>query len=441
MPGADAMLRSHLVPLAAVIVASAIFQLSNGTLGTLLPVRLGLAEAGEIATGLIATAYAGGFVIGCVIGARVIRTVGHIRAFATFAATAAVASLLFQVAVDTTLWFTLRVIHGICIAGLSTVVDSWINERTPNALRGRVIALYTITITLALVGSQFLIGLFDVTSAQLIMVVSGLFSLALIPVSLTRAETPVQPKVVGVSVRRLYRVAPVAAVGCFAVGFMNTAVMNITPYFLASAAVSAATIGLLMGMIQTGRLVLQWPIGLLSDLIDRRIVVLATSTAIALIMLALAFVGPVKGAALRGESGELIRLGIIALFCLWGGFALTLYAICVAHAQDRGAPGEAVALTSSLLFAWAIGATIGPLVVALLMELLGERMLFYSSAAVAALLAGFTAWRLALRERPPAEERSGFAGVPITSPVIAELRPASASGEAPRAAERAAAAD
>jgi MFS family permease len=441
MPGADAMLRSHLVPLAAVIVASAIFQLSNGTLGTILPVRLGLAEAGELATGLIATAYAGGFVIGCVIGARVIRTVGHIRAFATFAATAAVASLLFQVAIDITLWFTLRVIHGICIAGLSTVVDSWINERTPNAARGRVIALYTITITLALTGSQFLIGLFDVASAQLIMVVSGLFSLALIPVALTTARTPVQPKVVSVSVRHLYRVAPVAAVGCFAVGFMNTAVMNITPYFLSRAAVPAVTIGLLMGMIQTGRLVLQWPIGLLSDLIDRRIVVLAASTAIALIMLALAFVGPVKGAALRGESGEMVRLGIIALFCLWGAFALTLYAICVAHAQDRGAPGESVGLTSSLLFAWAVGATIGPLVAGLLMELLGERMLFYSSAAVAALLAAFTAWRLVLRERPPADERSGFAGVPITSPVIAELRPDSASAESPRAAERVEAAD
>src|ERR671911_1765274 len=101
MPGADAMLRSHLVPLAAVIVASAIFQLSNGTLATLLPVRLGLAEAGELATGLIATAYALGFVVGCVVGARVIRAVGHIRAFATFAATAAVAALLFQVGVET----------------------------------------------------------------------------------------------------------------------------------------------------------------------------------------------------------------------------------------------------------------------------------------------------------------------------------------------------
>jgi MFS family permease len=435
------MLRSHLVPLAAVILAAAIFQLSNGTLATLLPVRLGLAEAGELATGLIATAYALGFVVGCVVGARVIRAVGHIRAFATFAATAAVAALLFQVGVDTTLWFALRVVHGVCIAGLSTVVDSWINERTPNAARGRVIALYTITITLALGGSQLLIGLFEVTSAQLIMVVSGLFSLALVPVSLTRAETPAQPKVVAVSVRHLYRVAPVAAVGCFVIGFMNTAVLNITPYFLSSAAVPAATIGLLMAMIQTGRLVLQWPIGLLSDRIDRRVVILGASLAIVAIMLALAFVGPGKAAALRGESGESVRLGIIALFCAWGGFALTLYAICVAHAQDRGAPGEAVALTSSLLFAWAIGATIGPLVAGLLMELLGERMLFHSAAALAALLAAFTASRLRVRERPPADERSGFAGVPITSPVIAELRPEAAAGMPRRAAERVEAAD
>jgi len=92
------MLRSHLVPLIAVIFAAAIFQVANGALGTLLPVRLGLVAAGELATGLIATAYAGGFLVGCLIGAREIRTVGHIRAFATFAATAAVASLLFHAA-------------------------------------------------------------------------------------------------------------------------------------------------------------------------------------------------------------------------------------------------------------------------------------------------------------------------------------------------------
>ena len=316
------------------------------------------------------------------------------------------------------------------------MVDSWIAERTPNAARGRVIAIYTITITLALTGSQFMIGLFDVASAQLIMVVSGLFSLALIPVALTTARTPAQPKVVSVSVRHLYRVAPVAAVGCFAVGFMNTAVMNITPYFLSSAAVPVATIGLLMGMIQTGRLVMQWPVGWLSDKIDRRLVILGAAGAIVATMLALAFVGPAKGPALRGESGELVRLGVIALFCLWGAFALTLYAICVAHAQDRGAPGELVGLTSSLLFAWAIGATVGPLVAGSLMELLGERMLFHSTAAVAGVLAIFTAWRLVLRERAPEEARSGFASVPFTSPVIAGVHP-----EAQDPAARAAAAE
>jgi MFS family permease len=297
-----------------------------------------------------------------------------------------------------------------------------------------VIALYTITITLALTGSQFLIGMVDVTSAQLIMVVSGLFSLALIPVSLTRAPTPAQPKIVGVSMRRLYNVAPVAAVGCFVIGFMNTAVMNITPYFLSRSAVPAVTIGVLMGMIQTGRLGLQWPVGLVSDLVDRRLVILGASAAIFVIMVALALIGPGKGAALRGDSGELVRLGIVALFCLWGGFSLTLYAVCVAHAQDRGAPGEAVALTSSLLFAWAAGATVGPLVVGMAMELFGERMLFVFTAGSALLLTGFTGWRLLLREPASAAERGGFTSVPITSPVIAEIGPGDA-GRAPALAE------
>jgi MFS family permease len=428
------MIRGYILPLAAVIIASAIFQLSNGALQTLLPVRLGLVEAGELATGLIATAYAGGFLLGCVIGARIIRAVGHIRAFATFAATAAVASLLFEVALDTTLWFFLRVAHGVCIAGLSTVVDSWIGERTPNAARGRVLAIYTIVITLSLGGSQVLIAVFDASSVALLMVISGLFSLALIPVSMTRAESPMIPQVATVSLGHLYRVAPVAAVGCFAVGFMNTAIMNITPYFLANAAVPAATIGLLMASIQSGRLILQWPIGLWSDKIDRRLVILGSWGAIVAIMIALALVAPDKSVALRGQSGEPVRLLIIALFALWGGFALTLFAICVAHAQDRGAPGQAVALTSSLLFAWAIGATVGPLVVGWLMELLGERMLFFVTAGVAGALVSFTGWRLISREPAPAEERAGFSGVPTTSPVIAEQLARERPDEAPELA-------
>jgi MFS family permease len=278
-------------------------------------------------------------------------------------------------------------------------------------------------VTLSLGGSQLLIAFFDVASAQLIMVISGLFSIALIPVSMTRSESPAPPKVVAVSVRHLHQVAPVAAVGCFAVGFMNTAVTTILPYYLSSVAVPAATIGLLMAAIQSGRLVLQWPIGRISDRIDRRFVILASAIMIVVIMVGLVLVAPGKGPALRGEEGEVIRLSIIALLAIWGGFALTLYAVCVAHAHDRGAPGEAVALTSSLLFAWSIGAAIGPLLAGGLMERLGEAMLFYFTGGIALLLALFTAWRLALPEAVPADERGGFSGVPITSPVIAELGP------------------
>ncbi|MGH6916031.1 MAG: MFS transporter, partial [Geminicoccales bacterium] len=170
--------------------------------------------------------------------------------------------------------------------------------------------------------------------------------------------------------------------------------------------------------------ILQWPIGMLSDRIDRRLVILGSSAMIAIIMLALALLAPVKGAVLRGEQGDGLRILIIGLFGLWGGFALTLYAICIAHAHDRGAPGQAVRLTSSLLFAWALGSTIGPLVVGLLMERLGEASLFYFAAGVAALLAVFSASRLRTREAAPADERGEFSGVPpVTSPLIGKLAP------------------
>jgi MFS family permease len=225
-------MKSHLVALVAIISATAIFQLSNGVLTSLIPIRLGLAEVGGLATSLVAAAYSVGFLLGCLRVVWVIRSVGHIRAFAAFAAATAVTTLMLEMSAEPYFWFFLRLVQGACLAGLFTVADSWINERTPSTVRGQVLGIYFIVITCALVGGQLLLYIFSAGSAVLVMIVSGLFSVALIPVSLTTSTSPKVPEVVTINPWRLYREAPTAVLGCFVAGALGAALLNMGPYYL-----------------------------------------------------------------------------------------------------------------------------------------------------------------------------------------------------------------
>ncbi len=415
-------MKSHLVALVAIISAAAIFQLSNGVLTSLIPIRLGLAEVSGFATSLVAAAYSVGFLLGCLRVVWVIRSGGHIRAFAAFAGATAITTLMLEISVEPLFWFVLRAVQGACLAGLFTVADSWINERTPDTVRGQVLGIYFIVITCALVGGQLLLYFFDATSAVLVMIVSGLFSLALIPVALTSSTSPEPPEVVTVNPWRLYQRMPTAVFGCFVVGAMGAAVLNMSPYFLTSVAVPTAQIGLFMGTIHVTRLVLQWPVGLLSDRLDRRVVIVASSVLIVVLAAVFAFMAPGGGQLFHDPSLEMRKLIAFGLFGLLGAFSMMLYSVCIAHAHDRGTSEESVAITSTLLLVWSVGAMVGLLVLGVLIEIVGGHVIFLFTGGMAAVLAVHTGWRMIYREAP--EQTGRFKEVPVTSPVISLLEPA-----------------
>ena len=414
-------MRSHLLALVAIISATAIFQLSNSVLTSLIPIRMGLAEVGGFATSLVATAYSVGFLLGCLRVVWIIKSVGHIRAFAAFAGATAVTTLMLEVSSEPIFWFILRMVQGACLAGLFTVADSWINEKTPNTVRGQILGVYFIVITCALVSGQLLLFFFDATTGVLVMVVSGLFSLALIPVALTSSTSPEPPKIVTVNPWRLYQQVPAAVFGCFVVGAMGAAILNMSPYFLTSIAVPAAQIGLLMGTVHVVRLVLQWPVGLLSDRMDRRVVIVAGSVLIVVLAAGFTFVPPGGGQVFHDPSLEMRKWIKFGIFGLLGAFSVMLYSVCIAHAHDRGSSEESVAITSTLLLVWSVGAMVGLLVVGVLIEIAGGKVIFWFTGGMAAVLAVFTGWRMIYREAP--EHTGRFTEVPATSPVISELEP------------------
>jgi MFS family permease len=254
------------------------------------------------------------------------------------------------------------------------------------------------------------------SSFVLFGVVSICISLALVPVSLTRSVVPSPPEHVTLRLDPLYRTAPIGVVGCLAVGLTNGAFWSLGPVFADARFVSISGIALFMSVVLVGAMAGQWPLGWLSDRIDRRYVIALACLAAAGAALALARMGAASPSML-----------FIASFA-FGATALPIYSICVAHANDYGATEDFVEISSGLLLLFGAGAVVGPFAASVVMSLVGPGGVFLFTAPVHGALAGFAMWRMAQRARPPAEERTVFKEVPPTSPALYELDPR-ATGE------------
>lgn len=401
------------IALSAIITSVAIMQGANGVLGTLLPLTMSNADFSAKAVGFVTAGYAGGYLIGCMIVPGFVRRVGHIRVFAASAALLSVCSLAFFIQVDTGLWLGLRLLMGIGMAALNTVSDSWVSGNTESNVRGRVLSLYMVANKLALAGSPLLLGLGEIAGPWFFMLASGLFSLSLVPVASMRSQSPPPPPDERMGIRQVYKIAPAGIIGCISIGFMNGATIALAPLYGARIGLEPGSVAGLVTSMQLGSLLLQWPLGWLSDRRDRRKVIIFAGASILIISMIL---------ALTPRSVMPILL-LFALFGLWGGFSLSIYPICVAHASDYAKPEQMVPLCSSLLLAWASGAVVGPPIASSMVDWIGPQGLFFYSATVSALLCLFLIHRIRQRAPRPLEERDPYVNMPATSPAIATLDP------------------
>ncbi|MGY6570308.1 MAG: MFS transporter [Salinarimonas sp.] len=396
------------------ITAGATFlQIGNGLLQILLPLRMEWTGMSIAQIGLVASAYGFGFAAGCIGAPWLVRRVGHIRAFASLAATAAIVALAFTQAEGIATWILLRALSGMALAGLFTVIDGWVSARATTANRGRVVSLYMICTKVALILSPLAIGLGSISGDGLFMAIAALMCLSLIPVSATMTQEPRTPRTVSVIIPTLFRRAPSAVIGAFAVGLMNSSVIAIAPVYGVRVGLDPAEAALLFLALQTGSLLFQWPLGWISDRTDRRRVIAGLALATALSCLA------IIAASLRADA-----LLLSLAFGFWGGMALCIYAVCIAHASDLVEAEEIVPTISSLLVCWAVGGMIGPVPATMLMAWMGPQGLFIYCLVIALLLAGFVIWRISALERPAA--RGGFVNMPATSPTMATLSPRAA---------------
>ncbi len=390
------------------LVSTALIMIGAGVLGSLLPLRFSALGLSPGVIGLIATAEAIGFLTGCLYVHRLIAPVGLERAYATFAGLKAVGILGLYFAVGPFPLAMLRFMIGLNAAGLSVVVESWLNALVPNEQRGRVLTIYVLVYGLFFGTGQLLGRNLDVKSPEMLFLAGIATILALVPMVAIDVRAPVLPHRVRLDIFKALRTSPASVLACLLNGLILTAFTTVGPLFGERIGFDQYHIVVLMACVSLGGLFLQWPIGYFSDKIDRLYALIGLGAGI----LAVA-------AVLVSVQHSMPFLLIALLFGVFGGLGESLYAVGVAHANDRAVSADYVALSSTLLFIWALGAAIGPTTGTLAIELVSPGAFFVYVMALTLAFTLFAIWRL-LRRRSDVvvEEREQFLAYPQTSPQI-----------------------
>lgn len=401
---------SVLVPVSALLMGAALLLGGVGILNTVLALRGSAEGFSDAVIGLVLSAYFAGFLVGTWLGPRIINRVGHIRAFALFSAIASSATLLHVLVIDPWAWALLRVLTGVAMVGLYAVIESWMSVVAPRDKRGTVFASYMMVNFSALAASQGALIWLPTEGFAIFALAAILITLALTPVVLTGLAQPALGPNTRFGATRLLKIAPLAAVGALLSGVATSAVWGMVPLMLGKLGHAPAAIAPLMIVIIMSGALAQIPVGHLGDRVDRRWLLLGLSLA-ATIAGVLLFLAIASGADMVWLLPGLTLLGASG-FCV--------YPACVALCNDHLRPEEIVAAASSLLLFHGGGAVLGPIVAGAMMQWDGPQGLGLYFALSWGMLAGYAAWRSVVARRPK-QQRSGFAWMLRTTPVVLEM--------------------
>lgn len=394
------------------LASTALYAVGSGLYHTLLPLRLKELGYSDSANGLIAVCGSGGFLLGCLINARLIRAVGHVRAYAAAAAAIAVTLLALDLLPSLPLIAVLQIAGGIAAAALSMVIESWLNEAVEMRYRGQLLTVYMLTLALFWAVGQYLcIGLAP-TGSRMLILSAGFITLALIPVTAVQVASPTPPRSVRFNPLSALKISPTGMLSCLFTGLVSATFAYIGPLYGAARGLAQTEIILLMMTAQAGGLALQWPLGYLSDNFGRSRVLAGMAAASALVASTILALGAAP------------PLPILAvLFALFGGLAESFYPIGVAYANDRAAPDDYVALSSNLLFIWSLGAMIGPAVTTTALQMAGPTSFFWYVLILAVSLGLFIVARVLGRWRHKILRQQEFQPLPPTTSAVFEWMP------------------
>ncbi|RYH02991.1 MFS transporter [Salipiger sp. IMCC34102] len=394
----------------ALFLGMFMLMIGNGLQGTLLGLRGEIEGFSTLEISVVMSGYFMGFLFASKMVPELIRRVGHVRVFAALGSTISAVLILYPVLTDPISWTLGRVVIGFCFCGVYVTAESWLNDSSTNETRGQALSIYMIVQMAGIVTAQFIIARGDVAGYVLFIVPSVLVSLAFAPILLSIKPMPAFGRTKPMKVAQLIKTSPLASVGMFILGGVFSAQFGMSAVYGARAGFTVGQISLFVSAIYTAALVAQYPIGWLSDRLDRRILIIGVS-----------IVGGF-GALIAGVFPASYTLAVVS-GALVGGTSNPLYALLIAYCNDYLEREDMAAASGGLLFVNGVGAIMGPLILGQTLELFGPAGYWMFLSVLMLAMAAYGLVRMFQRVRPADEYDpvSYSAVTPATTPVFVEL--------------------
>jgi MFS family permease len=405
---------STLLSFGALFTSALFFLIGGGLLNTQLSLRMTQEGFSTPTIGITLACYFLGLVIGYFLCHRLIQRVGHIRSFAVFAASTTLIIILHGLHISAVFWACLRFFSGISNFGLYMVIESWLNECSQRQTRGRVFSVY-MTLTYMGIGiGQLLINFGNGNGQNVLMIAALLFTLSLIPVSVTRSVHPELPQPAGYNFNALFRQVPIGMLGCIAAGLTNSAFFSMAPVFGTKIGLSVFQLSALMSTTVIGGFAVQWIVGIISDRFDRTLILFIIAALIAVLSIVILM-----------NNGTSYYWFLVEM-TIFGGLIFAVYPVAVARANDVFEGKNAVAVSSALLLCYSVGAVFGPILASAAMTLwrnpYGLYVYWFLAGAIFAVITIY----LRRKERItliPVKDQVGFLPMKNTSAVAVVLDP------------------
>jgi MFS family permease len=381
--------------------------IGNGLQGTLLGIRGGIEGYDAETMSLVMSGYYVGFLVGSRRATVLIARVGHVRVFAALGSLISAAFILYAAVPHAWAWILLRIIVGYSFAGVYVVAESWLNNAATNDTRGQALSLYMIVQMAGIISAQGILNLADPSGYTLFVIMSVLVSVAFLPILLAAGTAPPFQTTKPMSLAQLFRISPLGCIGTFLLGGVFAAIFGMASVFGTEAGMSVAQISIFVAAIYLGGLVFQYPIGWISDRMDRRILIMGLTAGGA--------VATFVGGFFAASYAVTLALGLVI-----GGVANPLYSLIIAYTNDFLQPSDMAAASGGLLFINGLGAMTGPIIIGAAMTRFGAGAFFAYVGLLFALIALYALYRMS--RRPTPDETSPYAPVlPTASPVALEV--------------------
>lgn len=381
-----------------------LLMIGNGVQGTLLGIRGGMEGFSTFHLSLVMSAYFAGYLGGSQLAPSLIRRVGHVRVFAALGSFISAVLILYPAITEPWAWIVLRMIFGFCMCGVYVTAESWLNSGATNDMRGQTLSIYLVVQMAGLTAAQALPGFGDPSGFILFVIPSVLVSISFAPILLSVAPTPPFASAKRMRIIDLFRLSPLGCVGVMLMGLVYSAMYGMAAVYATQMGFSVGQVSTFIAAIFLGGLIFQFPIGWLSDRLDRRMLILAAAAASVVFALA--------------ETFGIGYVGTLVAVFLLGGVTNPLYGLILAHTNDFLEYDDMASASGQLLFLNGAAAVAGPILAGLVMNRIGPSGFFIYIAVVMAVLAIYAAYRMTQRRAPKSENTGDYAPVLPTASVM-----------------------